>query len=67
MEQARGAILQCPQASGRKVYPWTGVHAQTGARLHLAERTDRKPMVFLMESGKQLLCATVERYGAIEE
>ena len=69
MEQARGAILQCPQAKERKrkAYPWSGVHAPTGDRLHLAERADRKKILALCQEGKQILCATVERSGVIAQ
>jgi len=69
MGQARGPILQCPQAADgrRKTFPWSGVHHATGARLHLAERADRKRLLILSEDRKHILCAQIEVCGAAAE
>jgi hypothetical protein len=58
-------ILQCPQAQdGRtKVFPWSGVHHATGAKLHLAVRADRAEMVTLVENNKQVLCSRIAQFG----
>jgi hypothetical protein len=53
---------------GPKVtHPWEGVHAETGNRLHLAYREDRQLLLVLFESGRHILCARVDRCGAIAE
>ena len=46
-------------------HPWTGVVAATNARLHLAVRKDRQPLLNLYEGGHHLLCQRIDACAAI--
>jgi hypothetical protein len=51
----------------RRAFPWSGRHHSSGARLHLAERADRKRLLILFEGKKQILCAQIGLCGVAAE
>ena len=44
---------------------WEGVHVVPQAKLHLAERADRKKLLVLFENGKYLMNCVIESCGAL--
>ena len=52
-----------PHKKVKATHPWEGQHSETQARLHLAVRKDRNPLLVLYEGGKQILCCRIDKCG----
>jgi hypothetical protein len=67
IKKGKGKGIKKGKGKGRgKVgnFPWQGTHVESGARLHIAARTDRKPLLGLFENGKLVMTLLFSACGA---